>query len=122
MEERRKRLIATVAGIVAVIVIILAGTVAYKIIAKSNKTENGKSTEQNLSSDLTLLEKETTSDSEESSSSEEESESVEEIAVEELERIIEEEISSENEEAWELPSRVMTNANVPYDGASRNIS
>ena len=122
MEERRKRLIATVAGIVAVIIIILAGTVAYKRIAKSNKTENGKSTEQNLSLDLTLLEKESTSDSEESSSSEEESESVEEIAVEELERIIEEEISSENEEAWELPSRVMTNANVPYDGASRNIS
>lgn len=124
MEERRKRLIATVAGIVAVIVIILAGTVAYKRIAKSNKTENGKSTEQNLSSDLTLLEKESasTSDSEESSSTEEESESVEEIAVEELERIIEEEIPSENEEAWELPSRVMTNANVPYDGASRNIS
>ncbi len=124
MEERRKRLIATVAGIVAVIVIILVGTVAYKRIAENNKTENGKSTEQNLSSDLTLLEKESasTSDSEESSSTEEESESVEEIAVEELERIIEEEIPSENEEAWELPSRVMTNANVPYDGASRNIS
>lgn len=44
------------------------------------------------------------------------------VSEEQVEQFFEEEIPTEDEEAWELPQRTLTNECIPYDGVWREIS
>ena len=129
MKEDKKRAAIEIVILVIVVILLVAG-ISTAIRNNSNKggeqlSYNAVETEVNSSMEIITdtemeTETETETETEETETEEEtEGEIVEEEAVAEF---FENEIATEDQEALELPSRLLSAEFIPYDGVSRQIS
>lgn len=121
--RNNKKALISVVVIVLLIVFSAASVICAQSIRKHRKSGTQEETDiqvMNMTQELTTqeeTEEETTE--EEAEDSEEESEEVEEA---EVEQFFENEVSTESQEALELPTRRLSAEFIPYDGKSREIS
>ena len=125
-EDKKKAAIEI--AIIAIIIILLVAGIATVIKNNSNKggeqlSYNNMQTEEGSSIEI-VTETETENESEtEETEAEEESETEDEIVEEEaVAEFFENEIATEDQEALALPSRILSDEFIPYDGVSRQIS
>lgn len=112
----RKKYIIISATAVLVIALITVSIIAVQLKHSKNKKKNVEETTVH-----TMMVQETTvqETTEEDTTQEESAEVVDREVVEEF---FENEISTENEEAFELPPRQLTDEFIPYDGQKREIT
>lgn len=114
---------ATVMAIAAVVVVSLAITVL--VIKNRNnvrkEVDNDTSASQ-VTTQITTQEETTVSSEEDTQETEEETTQIEIVQDYVVEDFFESEISTEDQEALELPPRQLTSEFIPYDGVKRNIS
>ena len=112
----RKKYIIISATAVLVIALITVSIIAVQLKHSKNKKKNVEETTVH-----TMMVQETTvqETTEEDTTQEESAEVVDREVVEEY---FENEISTENEEAFELPPRQLTDEFIPYDGQKREIT
>ena len=115
-KDRKKYLIISVVSVL-VIALITVSIIAVQL--RHNKNEKKKNVEETTVH--TMMVQETTEEgtTEEDTTQEESAEVVDREVVEEF---FENEISTENEEAFELPPRQLTDEFIPYDGQKREIT
>lgn len=118
---------ATVVAIAAVVVVSLAITVL--VIKNRNKVrkaaDNDTSASQvttQITTQITTQEETTAQSEEDTQETEEETTQIEIVQDYVVEDFFESEISTEDQEALELPPRQLTSEFIPYDGVKRNIS
>ena len=114
-KDRKKYLIISVVSVL-VIALITVSIIAVQLKHSKNKKKNVEETTVH-----TMMVQETTvqETTEEDTTQEESAEVVDREVVEEF---FENEISTENEEAFELPPRQLTDEFIPYDGQKREIT
>lgn len=107
----------------AVLIIALISVSVIIMQLKHNKNIK-KNVADNTIAETKTVQETTAQETTEADSTEETTEEQEELVVEEkyVKEFFENEISTEDEEALELPSRRLTAEFVPYDGIYRNIS
>lgn len=120
-KDRRKYIFISVAAVL-VIALITVSVIAVQL--RHNKNAKKKNMEETTVHTMMVQEttvQETTEDgtTEEDTTQEESAEVVDREVVEEF---FENEISTENEEAFELPPRQLTDEFIPYDGQKREIT
>ena len=115
-KDRRKYIFISV---VAVLVIALITVSVIAVQLRHNKNAKKKNMEETTVH--TMMVQETTEEetTEEDTTQEESAEVVDKEVVEDF---FENEISTENEEAFELPPRQLTDEFIPYDGQKREIT
>ena len=113
--DRKKYIIISVVSVL-VIALITVSIIAVQLKHSKNKKKNVEETTVH-----TMMVQETTvqETTEEDTTQEESAEVVDREVVEEF---FENEISTENEEAFELPPRQLTDEFIPYDGQKREIT
>ena len=121
--RNNKKALISVVVIVLLIVFSAASVICVQSIRKHRKSGTQEEMDiqvMNMTQELTMqeeTEEETTE--EETEEPEEESEEVEEA---EVEQFFENEVSTESQEALDLPTRRLSAEFIPYDGKSRQIS
>lgn len=118
--RNNKKALISVVVIVLLIVFSAASVICVQSIRKHRKSGTQEETDiqvMNMTQELTTQEE--TEEETEEETTEEESEEIEET---EVEQFFENEVSTENQEALELPTRRLSAEFIPYDGKSRQIS
>lgn len=119
IKNNRKTFIITLA-IILVIIIAAVTTVSVCVIKRNTTKKNIE--ELVVIADNTTIEETQTETQETTEETSEETEAEEEVEEEEIEEFFENEISTEDQEALELPTRRMYAEVTPYDGKKREIS
>ena len=115
-KDRKKYLIISVVSVL-VIALITVSIIAVQL--RHNKNEKKKNVEETTVHTMMVQETTVQETTEEDTTQEESAEVVDREVVEEF---FENEISTENEEAFELPPRQLTDEFIPYDGQKREIT
>lgn len=118
--RNNKKALISVVVIVLLIVFSAASVICVQSIRKHRKSVTQEETDiqvMNMTQELTTQEE--TEEETEEETTEEESEEIEET---EVEQFFENEVSTESQEALELPTRRLSAEFIPYDGKSRQIS
>lgn len=119
---KNNRRISIITAVVILIIVIAA--VATVSVCSIKKKRTNKNYETDLVVENTITETETEKITEETTeeTEEETEEEYEEVEEEEVQEFFENEISTEDQEALELPTRRMYAEVTPYDGKKREIS
>ena len=120
-KDRRKYIFISVAAVL-VIALITVSVIAVQL--RHNKNAKKKNMEETtvhtmMAQETTVQETTEEETTEEDTTQEESAEVVDREVVEDF---FENEISTENEEAFELPPRQLTDEFIPYDGQNREIT
>ncbi len=114
---------ATVVAIAAVVVVSLAITVlVIKNRNKVRKAADNDTSASQVTTQITTQEETTAQSEEDTQETEVETTPIEIVQDYVVEGFFENEISTEDQEALELPPRQLTSEFIPYDGVKRNIS
>ena len=120
-KDRKKYLIISVVSVL-VIALITVSIIAVQL--RHNKNEKKKNMEETTVHTMMVQETTVQETTEEETTEEDttQEESAEVVDKEVVEDFFENEISTENEEAFELPPRQLTDEFIPYDGQKREIT
>lgn len=120
-KDRKKYLIISVVSVL-VIALITVSIIAVQL--RHNKNEKKKNVEETTVHTMMVQETTVQETTEEGTTEEDttQEESAEVVDREVVEEFFENEISTENEEAFELPPRQLTDEFIPYDGQKREIT
>lgn len=120
-KDRRKYIFIRVAAVL-VIALITVSVIAVQL--RHNKNAKKKNMEETTVHTMMVQETTVQETTEEETTEEDttQEESAEVVDREVIEEFFENEISTENEEAFELPPRQLTDEFIPYDGQKREIT